>query len=166
MPACEERRTIPEPQWHAVAAVVPYALAPAIGARRDYAAAANVLVDLDHFVDVSYHRLTGDRARQLIPLHAVELLPLLLLQRSPAVRGVALGLAVHFCTDVLFGDYTARHLSIAWRISRRMRTGSMGDWALWPQGTASWRAMFGIDARGSATGPLTRRCTRIRARCP
>ena len=158
MPACEERGTIPEPQWHAAAAVVPYALAPAIGARRDYAAAANVLVDLDHFVDVAYLRLTGDRERQLLPLHAVELLPLrLLLRRSPAARGVALGLAVHFCTDVLFGDYASRQLSIAWRISRRMRTGSMGDWALWPQGTETWRAMFGIGARGSVNRPLRRR---------
>jgi hypothetical protein len=82
-------------------------------------------------------------------LHAVELLPLLPVRRSPIARGVALGLAVHFCTDVLLGDYTLAQLSLAWRISRRMRTGEMGDWALWPRGAASWRAMFGLtqDAR-------------------
>jgi hypothetical protein len=139
-----ERGTMPEPQWHAAVAVVPFSLAPAIGARRDFAVLASVLVDLDHFADVAYHRLTGDRGRQIIPLHAVELLPFLLLGRTPAARGVALGVVVHFCTDLLLGDYTLRQLSIAWRISRRMRTGSMGDWARWPQGTDSWRAMFRI----------------------
>ena len=139
---------MPEPQWHAAAAVVPFALAPAVGARRDFAVAASVLVDLDHFVDLAYHRLTGDRERQIIPLHAVEVLPLLLLRRSPTTRGVLLGLLVHFSTDLLARAYTPMQLSLAWRISRRMRTGSMGDWVLWPRGTDSWRAMFGITARG------------------
>jgi hypothetical protein len=140
-----ERSKIPEPQWHAAAAVVPFVLAPRMGARRDFAAAASVVVDLDHFVDVAYHRLTGDRARQIIPLHAIELLPLLPVRRSSTARGVALGLAVHFCTDLVFGDYTLPRLSITWRISRRMRTGEMGDWAKWPRGPDSWPAMFGLS---------------------
>jgi hypothetical protein len=138
---------MPEPQWHAATAVIPFAIAPSIGARRDYAAAASVLVDFDHFVDLAYYRRTGDRAREIIPLHALELLPFLIARRSPAARGVALGLVVHFCVDLVFGEYTLPHLSIAWRISRRMRTGGMGDWVLWPRGADSWRAMFGIGRR-------------------
>jgi hypothetical protein len=127
-----------------------------VGARRDYAAAASVLIDLDHFVDVAYYRVTGDRDREIIPLHAVELLPFLLVSRSssargvglgirqsPSVRGLALGVVVHFCIDLVFGDYSLPQLSISWRIAKRMRTGRIGDWAQWPRGTDSWRAMFG-----------------------
>jgi hypothetical protein len=114
-----------------------------MGARDDLAAVTSVLVDLDHFVDLAYHRLTGDRWRQIIPLHAIELVPFLLLRRSPPARGVAVGLMVHYCIDLFFGGYALPQLSIVWRMSRRMRTGRMGDWVLWPWQAEGWRAMFG-----------------------
>ncbi len=139
---------MPEPQWHLASAPLPLAIAKLGPGDADPALAAliSVFVDLDHLVDVAWYRVTGDRERQLIPLHAVELLPLFLACGTPRSRGLAIGLAVHYGIDLVFGEYRLRELSIAWRLRHRLRTGWMGDWVEWPRGRGSWRAIFGLAA--------------------
>lgn len=139
---------MPEPQWHVASVPLPLAAAKLEG-RADPTAAAlvSVLVDLDHLVDIVWYRVTGDRERQLIPLHAVELIPLLLARGTPRSRGLAIGLMTHYAIDLVFGEYRTREMSITWRLRHRMRTGWMGEWVEWPRGSSSWRAIFGLSER-------------------
>lgn len=130
--------TTPEPHWH-------LALSPGaflLSRRRDgtspwIAAAASVLIDVDHFVDMAVFRLTGERLRQIVPLHSWELVALQLGSRSRIRRSLAFGFLIHLCADWLLGDYEFKQLSLGYRLSRRMRTGWLGDWVEWPRGGCS-----------------------------
>lgn len=138
---------MPEPQWHLLLAPVVYRLASRRGNRRNalVATVASVLIDADHFVDMAYYRSTGDRHRQLVPLHSWELVTVLLGSRSRVARSIGLGFLAHYLVDVVVGDYPARNLSILYRALRRFRTGYLGDWVLWPHGTRGFRELFHSD---------------------
>lgn len=138
---------MPEPQWHALMAPAVYYLASGRSGRR-YAlvtAAASVLIDVDHFVDMAYYRSTGDRLRQFVPFHSWEIIGILLSSRSRLARSVGLGFLAHHLIDMAVGDYPARNLSILFRGLRGFRTGYLGDWVLWPHGTRGFRELFHSD---------------------
>lgn len=136
---------MPEPQWHLAAAPTVYMAARR--ARGDVdpvtVAAASVLIDADHCCDMAYYRLTGDRFRQLVPLHSWELVALLLLIPSRRFRSVGAGFLVHHVLDLVLGGYGFKELSLAYRASKRFRTGWLGDWVQWPHGPrGKWQLLY------------------------
>lgn len=107
---------------------------------------ASVLIDLDHFVDMAYYRISGHRDHQIVPLHSWELVGIGLLSRRKTVRAMSAGALAHLLTDWLVGDYEFRQLSLGYRVVKRFRTGWIGDWADWPFGDRGWRGLFYSDS--------------------
>jgi hypothetical protein len=137
---------MPEPQWHVLVAPLVYCLNRRRGRRHAaLAAAASVLIDADHFVDLAAHRLTSERRLQVVPLHSWELVAVLLSSRSQIARSVGIGFLAHHILDLTVGDYSARQLSLGYRLRKRFRTGYLGDWVLWPNGSRGWREIFHSD---------------------
>lgn len=138
---------MPEPQWHLLAAPAVYAVTKHASRHVEplTATAASVLVDADHFCDMLYYRQTGDRHRQFVPLHSWELVGMLLLSRSKRLRSIGVGFLIHHLLDRTVGDYKVKNLSLTYRLIKRFRTGYLGDWVLWPNGSRGWRELFYSD---------------------
>jgi hypothetical protein len=130
---------VPTPPVHVLSCAV-FAITP-VRARLSapHAAAATVLVDLDHLVDWTAFRFLRKRHMQLIPLHSWELALLLVLSGSPRVRSLGIGLTLHFALDLVIGGYSLKRLSLIYRARHRFETDWLGDWALWPSGPTDTR---------------------------
>jgi hypothetical protein len=136
---------MPEPQWHLAVAPALYLATRRVQGDVDpvTAAIASVLIDADHCCDMAYYRLTGDRNRQFVPLHAWEFITLLLLSRSRRVRSIGVGFLAHHVLDLMFGGYGYKDLSFVYRASKRFRTGWLGDWVQWPHGPrGKWQLFY------------------------
>lgn len=125
---------MPRPQWHLLSACATYFPSKRYLSRGEAqrVAAASVLIDLDHLVDLGYYRCTNDRRIQLVPLHSWELAIALLIVPSRATRMIGIGFLYHLILDASVGEYSLLRLSLVYRISKRFRTDYLGDWALWP----------------------------------
>jgi hypothetical protein len=134
---------MPEPQWHVALAPAVYAVARKTRVPRPaLAALASVVIDADHFADVTYFRVTGCRDRQIVPCHSWEVAIAGCFSKRPLTRAVAAGACAHLLADWLVGGYDFLQLSLIYRVARRFRTGRMGPWVEWPRGPRGWGEIF------------------------
>jgi hypothetical protein len=135
--------TVPEPQWHVGLLPVVYGVSKSIHIERPVlASVVSVAIDVDHFTDVAYFRLTGCRDRQFVPFHSWEFAVAGVMSRNRTVRAASTGALAHLVADWLVGGYKFSQLSLAYRVAHRFRTGRMGPWVEWPRGQRGWKEIF------------------------
>ncbi len=84
--------------------------------------AGGVLIDVDHFLDLSLHRAGKWPNHTFIPLHGLDVIAAVALtaawRKSPELGAVALGMALHHAMDYA-SERDWVKVSLVWRAKRR-----------------------------------------------